>query len=95
MVLESVLGEKGLEFDAYGSSPAIGIWPRPKNNQSATQLIYDALKNHPVSRNANLFSSFYYLKKTRPGINTCGYPIRVLVGIVVDELGILCFGQEQ
>ena len=44
VVLERILSAKGLKFEAHGSSPVLGVWPKQKDNAEMVKSIYLALK---------------------------------------------------
>jgi len=79
-VMDRILGPKGLEYEAYGSSPVYGIWPKQKNNYTAVQQIYQALKSYeaPIS---------VYLKEDIPKPYHYSNSLRIAPVLVVADLG--------
>lgn len=81
-VLERILAPKGLDFDAYGSSPVLGIWPKQKDNATAIQSIYHALKSYETQAPISV-----YLREDIPAAYHYSSSLRIAPVLVVADLG--------
>lgn len=87
-VLERILGPKGLEFEAYGSSPVYGIWPKQKDNETAVKLIYQALKSYEAPMSV-------YLKEEIPAVFHYSASLRIAPVLVLADLGFGIVDTEE